>query len=140
LNFVSQILAQARHRPTALAICLPGARQPNMSYGRLAASLNNVAHHALAAGLRRGDTVAISVGDAVLHLILTLGLMRIGITTLSRGVSAMPPEIPVTANLVEPILASGATKSIRVDAQWMMGNHRPSRQAFDAQTGDGRVC
>jgi len=125
LNFVSQILAQARHRPTALAICLPGARQPNMSYGRLAASLNNVAHHALAAGLRRGDTVAISVGDAVLHLILTLGLMRIGITTLSRGVSAMPPEIPVTANLVEPILASGATKSIRVDAQWMMGNHKP---------------
>jgi integrase len=27
LNFVSQILAQARHRPTALAICLPGVRQ-----------------------------------------------------------------------------------------------------------------
>ena len=72
-----------------------------MSYGRLAASLNNVAQHALAAGLKRGDTVAISVGDAVLHLVLTLGLTHVGIVTLSGAASGIPPEIPVSAYLVD---------------------------------------
>ena len=122
MSIVSPILAQARHEPAALAICLPGSQQPNMSYGRLAAGLNNVAQHALAAGLKRGDTVAINVADAILHLILTLGLMRIGIVTLSGNGSAIPPEIPVTANLVETGVVTGVGRSIHVDEQWIMGN------------------
>ena len=85
LNIVSTILAQARRQPAALAICMPGAARPTMSYGRLAESLNNVAQQAHAAGLKRGDTVAIDIADAVQHLLLTLGLMRIGIVTLSGG-------------------------------------------------------
>ena len=44
---------------------MPGAQRPNMSYGRLAESLNNVAQQAHAAGLKRGDTVSIGIGDPV---------------------------------------------------------------------------
>ena len=104
---------------------MPAAPQPNMSYGRLAASLNNVAQHALAAGLKRGDTVAISVGDAVLHLVLTLGLTHVGIVTLSGAASGIPPEIPVSVYLVDAAAAPGGTRSIVVDAQWMAGDGKP---------------
>ena len=125
MSIVSPILAQARHEPAALAICLPGSQQPNMSYGRLAASLNNVGQHALAAGLKRGDTVAISVGDAVLHLVLTLGLTQVGIVTLSGAASEIPPEIPVSAYLADAATAPGANRSIHVDAQWLTGDGKP---------------
>ena len=97
---------------------MPGAARPTMSYGRLAESLNNVAQQAHAAGLKRGDTVAIDIADPVQHLLLTLGLMRIGIVTLSGG--AVPPEIPVTSKLV--------------DAQWLAGDGKVPPDRHD---GDG---
>jgi long-subunit acyl-CoA synthetase (AMP-forming) len=75
--------------------------------------------------LKRGDTVAISVGDAVLHLVFTLGLTHVGIVTLSGAASGIPPEIPVSAYLVDAAAAPGGTRSIVVDAQWMAGDGKP---------------
>ena len=77
-----------------------------------------MAQHAHAAGLKRGNTVAIDVADPVQHLVLTLGLMRIGIVTLSGG--AVPPEIPVTSKLA--------------DAQWLAGDGKVPPDRHD---GDG---
>ena len=122
MNIVSAILSQARHHPTALAICQPGAQSPAMSYGRLALILNNVAQHASAAGLKRGDTVALLVSDTVLHVVLTLGLMRIGVVTLSAGISKIPHEITVDAILTDTAASAGPIRGIRVDRQWMMGD------------------
>lgn len=122
MNIVSPILAQARFAPTSLAICVPGAPQPTISYGRLAAMLNNVAQHARAAGLKRGDVVAVSVGDAVLDLVLTLGLMRVGIVTISPGAFAVPQEIAITATLTDTAAPPGPSRSIHVDRQWFMGD------------------
>jgi len=117
LNIVSAILSQARHHPTALAICQPGAPNPAMSYGRLALILNNVAQHAAAAGLKRGDAVALLVNDAILHIVLTLGLMRIGVVTLSAGISKTPQEIDVAALLTDTPATAGPACAIRVDRQ-----------------------
>jgi acyl-CoA synthetase (AMP-forming)/AMP-acid ligase II len=93
-----------------------------MSYGRLVSILNNVAQHARAAGLKRGDTVAVSVGDAVLDLVLTLGLMRVGIVTISPGAFAVPQEIVVTATLTDTAERPSPSRSIHADRQWFMGN------------------
>jgi fatty-acyl-CoA synthase len=93
-----------------------------MSYGRLVTILNNVAEHAHAAGLKRGDTVAVFVADAVLHLVLTLGLMRMGIVTISPGMFTVPGEIPVTASLLDVGQDSSAGQPIFANRQWMAGN------------------
>ncbi len=126
MNIISPILAQARQYPTALAVCTPATAQPYISYGRLAAMINNVAHHAVAVGLKSGDTVAIFVDDPVLHLLLTLGLTRAGVVTLSGGVSTIQPEIQVTANLVDATTAATSSASvIPVSAQWLTGDDKP---------------
>ena len=80
---------QARYQPAALAICMPGAAQPYVSYGRLATMINGIARRARAVGLSPGDTIAIYADDPVLHLVLTLGLTCYGAITVSGGVSAI---------------------------------------------------
>lgn len=135
MNIASPILAQARQQPTALAICAPGAPRPYISYGRLAAMMNNVARNAGAAGLKRGDTVAVFTADAVLHLVLTLGLTRVGIVTLSSGASAIPPEIPITVSLMDAAAVPGATRPIRADEQWTMGDGTAPAESPDERDG-----
>ena len=138
MNIISPILAQARQQPTALAICAPGAPQPFVSYGRLTTMMNNVACRAGAAGLKRGDIVAVFAEDAVLHLVLTLALTRLGIVTLSGGGYAIPPEIPVTANLVDAAAATavaGTARSIPVDVQWIMGDGTAPPENPDTHDG-----
>ena len=122
MNIVSPILAQARLQPTALAICVPGAPQPFMSYGRLAASLNNIAHHALAAGLKRGDVIGIFVSDPVLHLTLMLGLTRLGIITVSTEGPQIPKEVGVNVLMTDAPIPSGTDHCMHVDRNWMMGD------------------
>ncbi|HWC94001.1 MAG TPA: hypothetical protein VG475_12920 [Pseudolabrys sp.] len=46
MNIVSPVLAQARLQPAALAICMPGAPQSHISYGRLARMIDNVGRRA----------------------------------------------------------------------------------------------
>ena len=122
MNIVSPILAQARLQPTALAICVPGAPQPFMSYGRLAASIHNVAHHASAAGLKRGNVVGIFVNDPVLHLVLTLGLTRLGIITMSADTLQIPKEVGVEVLMTDVPLPAGTDRCVRVDRHWMTGD------------------
>jgi acyl-CoA synthetase (AMP-forming)/AMP-acid ligase II len=122
LNIVSTILSQARHHPTALAICQPGTPNPIMSYGRLALSVNNVAQHAAAAGLKCGDTVALQVSDSVLHIVLMLGLTRIGVVTLSAGVAKIPREVAVDATLTDAVASASPMRTIHVDHKWTTGD------------------
>jgi acyl-CoA synthetase (AMP-forming)/AMP-acid ligase II len=122
LNIVSPILVQARLQPTALAICVPGAPQPTISYGRLAAIINNVSRRALASGFKRGDVVAIFVSDPVLNIALTLGLIRLGIVTLSVDAPSVPDEVALDALLVDSAMPPGLDRCMRVDRAWMMGD------------------
>jgi len=135
LNIVSPILAQARFAPAALAICMPGAPQPHISYGRLAAMLNNVANHAHSVGLRRGDTVAISIDDPVLALVLTLGLLRVGLVTLVPGAFAVPQEIEVAVTLTGG--ARSGRSAIHADREWLAGDgklHHASDEPDGSET------
>ena len=59
MSIIDGFLLHAKHQPAAPAICAPGWNYDIVSYGRLLVFANNVAAHALAAGLKRGDVVGI---------------------------------------------------------------------------------
>ena len=108
-----------------------------MSYGRLALVVNNVAQHASAAGLKRGDAVALQVSDSVLHLVLMLGLTRIGVVSLSAGVAKIPREVAVDAILADAVASASPVRTIRVDHHWTTGDGRtPSPHADDGEGTD----
>ena len=133
MNVVDQFLFQAQHEPAALAVCAPGTQYNTVSYGRLARFANNIGKRGLAAGLRRGDTVAILASDPIFHLALILGLARIGVVTVSARNSALPAEFPVSAILTDR--AQGVVKAgrvIPVDATWTEGNAPIQMAEIDA--------
>ena len=97
MNIIDAILFQAEHQPTALAVCAPGSRYNIVSYGRLADFIRNMGAHALSAGLRRGNIVAVSAADPVLHLSLVLALTKLGVVNLSLGAGSVPADLAIDA-------------------------------------------
>ncbi|HZO47689.1 MAG TPA: class I adenylate-forming enzyme family protein [Xanthobacteraceae bacterium] len=127
MNIFDAFLFQARHQPTAPAICAPGRTLGLISYGRLEALANNAARRALAQGIKRGDTVAVICTDPVLHWILVLGLGRIG----AISVSAIEPSVPAECNVSVAITdtAGGVRNAARVlaaDGEWLAGDGQPA--------------
>jgi acyl-CoA synthetase (AMP-forming)/AMP-acid ligase II len=70
LNILDGFLLHANNQATAPAMCAPGWNYNLVSYGRLRVFANNVAAHALRAGLQPGDVVAIVVRDPIFHMAL----------------------------------------------------------------------
>lgn len=126
MNIFDAFLFQARFQPTAPAICAPGRPIGLISYGRLEALANNAARHALAQGIKRGDTVAVICADPVLHWILVLGLGRVG----AISVSSVEPSVPAECNVGVAIsdVAGGVRNAARViaaDGAWTAGDGKP---------------
>jgi acyl-CoA synthetase (AMP-forming)/AMP-acid ligase II len=125
LHIVSAFLAQARHQPAEPAICAPGTAFNVVSYGRLEAMANNISRHALDAGLRSGDTVAVLTGDPIFQLALFLGLARIGVLTLSNRDASFPRELTVDAIVTDnPSAVASKIRTIRADLSWTSGDGR----------------
>ncbi len=126
MNIVSVFLAQAQYQPTAPAVCAPGTHFNVVSYGRLEAMSKCIAHHARAAGLRRGDTVAILAGDPIFHLALYLGLARIGVVTLSSRDAYFPKELQVDAIVSDnPRAVISSIRVVAADLGWTTGDSKP---------------
>ena len=135
LNIVDAFLFQARHQPTALALCVPGSQYSTVSYGRLAMMTNNIATRGVAAGLKRGDVVAVASGDPVLHLALILGLTMIGAVTLSAGSRRLPGEFRIDG-VVTDVAGTfhNVGRVITADATWPMGAGTPPPVVPDVRT------
>ena len=126
MHIVSPFLAQARHQPTEAAICAPGTHFNVVSYGRLEAMINNIGHQASAAGLKRGNIVAILTGDPIFQLALFMGLARIGVQTLSGRDANFPRELRVDAIVTDnPAAIASGICTIRADLGWTMGDGKP---------------
>ena len=67
--------------PLALAFYVPGSKYGAINYATL--EIHNVAQTALKSGIAARNVVAIYVTDPILHTSLILGLMHLGVTTLS---------------------------------------------------------
>ncbi len=126
MNIFDAFLFQARHQPTSLAICTPGTGLDHVSYGRLEQFANNIGQHALAAGLKPKDTVAIFARDMILHWALVLGLGRIGVVTLSGLDPTLPGGFRIDAVLSDvPATYTNGGRTIAVDARWLEGDGKP---------------
>jgi acyl-CoA synthetase (AMP-forming)/AMP-acid ligase II len=101
VNIVAPILLQCRYQPDALAICAPGTPLNMVSYGRLEKLINNVAARAASLGLAQGNVVAVVIDDPIVHAVVTLGLARLGIATLSAKSSEFPAGLRVDAVVTE---------------------------------------
>jgi acyl-CoA synthetase (AMP-forming)/AMP-acid ligase II len=126
VNIIDTFLLHAKHQPTAPAICAPGWNYNLVSYGRLAAFVNNAAAHAMTAGLKGGDVVAIFVQDPIFHWTLILGLTRIGVVSLSTVNSSLPADFRVDAVLTDVVRQfHNVARVIRVDQEWVNGDGMP---------------
>lgn len=101
MNIVDPFLFHARLNPAAPAICVPGAARERISYGLLERSVNNIGRTALAAGIARGQVVAIDVKDRIFHAALILALARLGIITVSARSPELPKELGVSTVIAD---------------------------------------
>lgn len=122
MNILESFLLHAKHQATAPAMCAPGWNYNIVSYGRLCVFANNVAVHALRAGLKPGHVVAVVVRDPIFHMALVLGLTRIGAISLSIHTPTFPTEFHIDAVISDvAISALHVGRLIRVD-DWLEGD------------------
>jgi acyl-CoA synthetase (AMP-forming)/AMP-acid ligase II len=120
MNIVDQILFQCKLNPFALAICVPGSYYHQVTYDMLERFIHSAAHMALKSGLTSGNLAAVFTGDTVLHLALTLGLMRVGVTTLSLRAPKLVPGIQPDVVLTDvPGQISDEATVLGIDRSWL---------------------
>jgi acyl-coenzyme A synthetase/AMP-(fatty) acid ligase len=121
MNVVEPILFQARHNPPAPAMCAPGTGLGMISYARLAQFINNVGRRAVSLGISPGHVVAIQVSDRIIHSAIALGLMHIGVATVSIG-NVLPSHLHVDAIITDSRRSLGApsgSKIFAADFTWL---------------------
>ena len=122
---VESILYQCKLNPIATAVATPGSGINSVKYHQLEKLIHNVARSAIKAGLAPGDVAAIFVSDAILHAILILGLMRIGVVTMSIAEPSLPERISATVVTDAPQAFSGVGNVLTVNAAWLQGDGTP---------------
>ena len=121
MNVVEPILFQAKHAPPAPAMCAPGTAMGVVSYARLARFIHNVGRRAIRAGISPGDVVVLQVKDHIFHTALALGLMYIGVATVSAS-GAIPGHLPCDFIITDSPRSYANGKSAKVlaaDFAWL---------------------
>jgi acyl-coenzyme A synthetase/AMP-(fatty) acid ligase len=141
MNLVEPILYQCKLNPFATAIATPGSGINSVKYGQLEKLIHNVARSAVKAGLAPGDVAGISISDAILHAIVILGLMRIGVVTMSLAEPSVPDRINPNALVTDnPGSFSGAGNILTVNASWLQGDGTPLDYERIYRGEDGDTC
>lgn len=138
MNVVGPILFQARHNPSAPAICAPGSALGTISYARLARFIHSVGHRAARLGIAPKTVVAIQVKDHIFHTALALGLMNIGAATFSVG-AVFPQYVRadvIITDVPESFGNGQSAKIVPVDLSWMSGKGVPVDERY-VYNGEG---
>jgi acyl-coenzyme A synthetase/AMP-(fatty) acid ligase len=126
MNIVEPILFQCKVNPLVTAICTPGAQPASVNYATLEKFIHNSARSALKLGLGPGQVAALFIGDTLLHAAVVLGLMRLGVVTLSMIRPRLPKEVVADAILTDRELPGAAdTHAVRVGFDWITGDGIP---------------
>jgi acyl-coenzyme A synthetase/AMP-(fatty) acid ligase len=140
VNIVEPFLYQCRHNAHVAALCVPGAPDALISYGRLARLMHNVSRTALRLGLARGNIVAIFVNDPILHAAIILGLARLGVITLSGRSPNLPRELPIDALITDSFFPYQARRIIHTDPTWIEGDGTPLADHQVAPSNPDDTC
>ncbi|HLH98355.1 MAG TPA: class I adenylate-forming enzyme family protein [Xanthobacteraceae bacterium] len=143
MNILDPIFFQCKINPLTTAICVPGSAAGSVTYGRLERLIHNVSRQALNSGIAPGSLVGLFVTDTILHAALILGLMRLGLATVSLRsadpVAGMAPDVVLTD---VPGRFGGQATVLSVDATWLDGDGTPlgDNELFHPKGSDiGRI-
>ena len=111
------IFFHAEQTPDKPAIAILGTI---VSYEKLAKGIRAIEEKILAAGLKTGETVAISVLNPIGHFAIICALFRLGIASVSIHPSQEPnlDEIVVDALLADKASGSPSLRTIIVEESW----------------------
>ncbi|HEY1979281.1 MAG TPA: class I adenylate-forming enzyme family protein [Xanthobacteraceae bacterium] len=141
-NLTDPIFHWAAQRPDA-----PALRQgpDTLSYRELAALVGKAAAHLDGMGIRQGECVAINLTSSIDHFILSLGLLRLGATTMEVAYNVQrAPDADLLAQFgvrnifTEPMGAPLAgAYPIKLDAGWRDHVARAQGDKRSADNGEG---
>jgi acyl-coenzyme A synthetase/AMP-(fatty) acid ligase len=141
-NITDPIFHWAAKRPEAPAfIQLP----ETLTYGELAPLVGKAAVYLDSIGIRSGDRVAINLTNSIDHFILTLGLLRLGATTMEMAYGEQRPVTPdqlakfgIGTIFIEPVTAPiPGFRSIKIDAGWRSLIEQCEGDRRSADNGEG---
>ena len=109
-SLVKEIMARAEERPSALAVQMGEER---LSWAELDERTSRVAHVLHAAGVRRGDVVALFGDNSPSYLAIVLGASRLGATTalVNSRLEGQPLAHAVTTSKARVVIAEAALVS-----------------------------
>ena len=142
MNVVEPILFQAKHDPPAPAMCAPGTAMGVVSYARLARFIHNVGRRAISAGISPGDVVVLQVKDHIFHTSLTLGLMYIGVATVSLS-GALPGHLPCDFIITDTPRSYANGKNAKIlaaDFAWISGDGIPVDERHVYRGAGNDIC
>src|SRR5262245_44259555 len=141
MNIVEPILYQCKLNPLTLAIAAPGSKVDTINYGTLEKLIHNAAQAALKIGIAPRQIVGVLVRDTILHTAIILGLMRMGVITVSLRSPRVPDGIVADAILtnVQREFANNTTV-IAVDYEWLAGDGKPPDYARIHPGSEDDIC
>lgn len=125
MNLVDRIFDCTKSSPDTPAILIPGkAGTETITYQQICRYAENAGKRVLDCGIRRGQIVGIAVKDPILNIALLLGLMRLGIATISAHELNLPQNLSIEAVLTDFADRSNAVFAWqRVDKGWLLGGN-----------------
>lgn len=128
MNLADKIVANGETHPQAPAILIPGTSgTETVTYRQLSRYVDNVGIRATSSGIRRGQIVGLVIKDPILNIALLLGLMRLGVVTISAHELNLPQNLAIDVVLTDFADVSAAGRSwIGIDKGWLLGGGSPS--------------
>lgn len=129
MNLADKIFSYGETNPFASAILIPrDSGTETITYQQLSRYMDNAGKRAMDCGIHRDQIVALVIKDPVLNISLLLGLMRLGIVTISAHELNLPQGLETGTVLTDFADLSGTGRSWeRIDKGWLLGNSRPSK-------------
>ena len=139
MNIIEPILFQAKCQPESPALCSQG--NDVVSYGRLVVQMGTLARRALSLGIKRGDIVALSIDEPMLHAAMILGLTQAGIVTVSVAGHSPPAGLKVDAVISSrPYPFAPAARHLLLDFSWTAAGGLPIETAPSGAGASAQAC
>jgi acyl-coenzyme A synthetase/AMP-(fatty) acid ligase len=139
MNIIEPILFHAKCQPEAPALCSQG--NDVVSYARLVVQMGIVASRAMSLGIKRGDIVALSIDEPLLHAAIILGLTQAGVITVSVGGHKPPAGLKVDAVISSrPYPFAPEARHLIPDFSWMTASSSPIETSPSGSRASAEIC
>jgi acyl-coenzyme A synthetase/AMP-(fatty) acid ligase len=139
MNIVEPILFQAKCQPEAPALCAQG--NDVISYARLVFQMSVIARRAMSLGLERGNVVALSIEQPLLHAAVILGLTQAGIVSVSVAGHKPPAGLKIDAVISSrPYPFAPEAKHFILDLSWMTSSGSPIETSPFGSLASEQTC